>query len=75
LRSLESLPLGVQFQNHGHVGLRSLESLTPGVRFENQGSVYLRSLVGGWFDKWEGNIKGIESKRLLNLMISKGVFV
>ena len=75
LRSLESLPLGVQFQNRGVVGLRSLKSLPPGVRFENQGSVYLNFLMGGWFDEWEGNIKGIDPKRLLHLMIDKGVFL
>jgi hypothetical protein len=42
--------------------------------FTNSGDVYLRSLIGGGFDDWEGNIEGIDSKRLLNLMISKGIF-
>ena len=75
LDSLKSLPPGVQFKNNGDVGLSSLESLPPGFRFENQWDVDLNSLMGGWFYEWNGNIKGIESKRLLNLMISKGVFV
>jgi hypothetical protein len=50
------------------------------VEFNNGGSVYLRSLIGGstlvdgWFNKWESNIEGIDSKRLLNFMISKGLF-
>ena len=75
LVSLRSLPPVVSFQNQGYVGLSSLESLPPGVRFENQGYVYLRSLVGGWFEDWEGNIEGVNHKRLLNLMIDKGVFL
>ena len=73
LRSLTSLPPGVEFKNRGFVDLESLTSLPPGVEFNNGGDVYL-NLIGGWFGKWEGNIKGISSKRLLNLMISKGVF-
>jgi len=51
------------------------------VEFKNGGGVSLVSLIGGRFFDWEGNIKGIKSvrhslysKRLLNLMISKGVF-
>jgi hypothetical protein len=47
--------------------------------FSNEGDVKLDSLIGGsipygWFSKWKGNIEGIDSKRLLNSMISKGVF-
>jgi hypothetical protein len=34
----------------------------------------LDSLIGGWSHNWEGNMRGIKSKRLLKLMISKGVF-
>jgi hypothetical protein len=44
------------------------------VEFENKGDVYLTSLIGGWFYKWKGNIPGIRPSRLLNSMISKGVF-
>jgi len=75
LNSLESLPPGVQFQNQGGVNLSSLESLPPGVRFENQRYVGLDTLVGGWFGDWKGNIEGVDPKRLLNLMIDKGVFL
>jgi hypothetical protein len=76
LSSLESLPPGVRFENQGDdVYLSSLESLPPGVRFQNQGDVWLDTLVGGWFEKWAGNIEGVDPKRLLNLMIDKGVFV
>jgi hypothetical protein len=75
LDSLKSLPPGVRFENQGSVYLSSLESLPPGVRFENQGHVGLGSLVGGWFEKWAGNIEGVDPKRLLNLMIDKKLFV
>jgi len=37
----------------------------------------LGSLIGGSFGRfedWSGNIEGINSTKLLNLMISKGVF-
>jgi hypothetical protein len=48
------------------------------VEFRNGGDVSLDSLIGGWSHNWEGNMRGIErgidSKRLLNSMISKGVF-
>jgi hypothetical protein len=44
------------------------------VVFENGGDVYLGSLIGGWLDDWNGNIEGIDSNRLLNSMINKGVF-
>jgi len=74
LGSLTSLPPSVEFKNEGDVGLGSLTSLPPGLVFKNVGYVYLGSLVGGWFQDWKGNIEGIDSKRLLNSMISKGVF-
>ena len=58
----------------GYVNLGSLKILPPGVVFNNEGYVDLRSIIGSYFDEWKGNIKGIDSKRLLNIMISKGVF-
>ena len=77
LDSLPSLPPGVEFKNVGNVNLDSLTSLPPGVEFKNAGSVNLRSLVGGdgLFHKWKGNIEGIDSNRLLNVMIKQGVFI
>jgi hypothetical protein len=75
LSSLERVPPDVQFQNQGWVSLDSLKSLPPGVRFENQRDVWLSSLVEGWFEEWAGNIGGVDPKRLLNLMIDKGVFL
>jgi hypothetical protein len=78
LNSLETISPGVEFKNEGSVYLDSLKTLPPGVEFKNEGSVYLESLMGNyvvWFKNWEGNIEGIDSKRLLNLMIKRGLFI
>ena len=74
LESLTSLPRGVVFNNRDDIFLPFLTSLPPGVEFRNFGYVKLISLMGGYFDDWKGNIKGIDEKRLLNKMISLGLF-
>ena len=74
LNSLTTLPDDEKFENGGNVYLYYLTTIPAGVKFENKGDVYLGALVGDWFGEWKGNIKGIASKRLLNLMISKGIF-
>jgi hypothetical protein len=71
LDSLTSIPPGVEFNNGGSVNLRSISSISPGVEFTNKYNVYLGTLS---FGKWEGNIEGINYKRLLNKMISLGLF-
>ena len=78
LRSLTSLPpgveFGVEFNNEGGVFLRSLTSLPPDVEFNNGGNVWLRDIIGGFFNKWKGNIEGVGPNKLLNKMISLGIF-
>jgi hypothetical protein len=74
LESLTSLPTGISFENEGNVYLRDLTSISPMFTFGNKRDVHLGSLTGGWFSEWNGNIKGIESKWLLNKMIKDGVF-
>ena len=76
LESLTNIPTGVGFKNDGDVNLESLTSISPGVVFKNRGSVDLNSLLGGngYFRRWKGNIKGIGQNRLLNAMISLGLF-
>jgi hypothetical protein len=64
----------VVFENRINVYLHGVTSLSPWVVFRNGGGVHLRSLIGGELIDWEGNIEGIDSKRLLNKMISLGVF-
>ena len=61
----------------GNVHLSSLTSLPPDVEFRNGGGVSFESLIdvyGGYFRQWKGNIDGVEPKRLLNKMISIGLF-
>ena len=74
LDSLKTIPPGVEFKNEMRVYLQSLKTLPPGVEFNNVGSVYLRSLIGNWFNDWDSNINGIDSKTLLNGMIKRGIF-
>jgi hypothetical protein len=75
LVSLDSLHTDVVFRNGGSVYLYSLTSLPSGLEFKNVGVVGLRDLIGGNFNNWEGNIEGIDNKRLLNSMISKGMLI
>ena len=75
LGALTSLPPGVEFRNGWYIYLNRLTSLPPGMEFKNGGDVLLRDLIGGYFKDWEGNIKGIKSKRLLNKMIKDGMFI
>jgi hypothetical protein len=75
LNYIENIPSGVEFNNGEFVALSSLETLPPGVVFNNSGGIYLRSIFGTYVDYWDGNIKNVNSKSLLNLMISKGLFV
>ena len=74
LSSLTSLPPDVEFKNGDYVFLNSLTSISPGVEFRNGKDVSFKSLIGGYFEEWKGNIDGVEPKRLLNKMISIGLF-
>ena len=71
---LSSLSPDVVFNNEGNVWLDSLASIPPSVEFKNRGHVNLESLIGDWFYSWKGNIEGIKPNRLLNAMISLGLF-
>jgi hypothetical protein len=74
LSSLISLPSDIVFSNRGYVWFSSIESLSRSVEFRNDGHVNLEPLIRGMIDDWKGNIEGIYSTRLLNLMIKQGVF-
>lgn len=71
---IDNIPSGVDFRNGGDVRFSSVTSIEKDVRFNNHGKVYLESIFGSWAHYWKGNIEGIESKRLLNKMISMGLF-
>jgi hypothetical protein len=73
LEPLTSLPPGIKFQNKGNTYLDSVTSISPGVEMDSY-SIRMESLIGGYFDDWEGNIEGIGEERLLNRMISLGIF-
>ena len=75
LRSLKTIPSGVEFSNSENVNLSALKTLPPGVEFMNGGSVYFGGILGGWLEEWEGNIEGVDGKRILNLMTNKGLFL
>jgi hypothetical protein len=75
LDSITSIPYGVEFNNGGIVSLDAIVSISPVVKFNNTGVISLRSLTGNdLFREWQGNIEGIHSTRLANLMISKKIF-
>ena len=76
LDGLETISSGVVFNNRKFIYLPSVKSISSGIEFNSYGDIYLKSLIGGegWFYRWEGNIKGIDPKRLLNKMIEDGTF-
>ena len=57
-----------------YIWLSNCVSIPSGVVFSNSGIVHLKTLIGKSFHKWDGHIEGIDSKRLLNKMISEGLF-
>lgn len=77
----------VIFRNKGKYGagarvwLPHANKIYPGVEFHNEDSCILNVLEQEKrantipFSNWEGNIEGVDSNRLLNLMISKGIFL
>jgi hypothetical protein len=87
LRSIKVMPSGVVFNNGGDAILYHVGELLPGVIFNNGGNVTLgmpKIHPGVTFNNsgdvndssdWKGNIEGIDSKMLLNLMIKQGVFI
>lgn len=74
LSSLEKMPDSVEFRNTGDLQLDSISTseIHTGCVFNNTGSINFSN--GYWDHKWIGNIEGINDKRLMNLMIKRGVF-
>ena len=73
---LKTIPSGVGFNNKGDVYLNSIKTIPTDVRFNNRDRVYMELIIGNgdYFHNWKGNIEGINSKRLLNGMIKRGIF-
>jgi hypothetical protein len=74
LESIRRLEPGVEFANGKNIWLDSLRSLDPGVQFENGGKVFFKALIGQWSNEWKGNIKGVSTKDLINLMVKSSLF-
>jgi hypothetical protein len=76
--SVINLPSGVEFKDSRHVFLDFLKNIPSNTGFNNLGNkhsdVHMQSLFGGWFSEWEGNIQKIGHNRLLNKMVSLGLF-
>ena len=75
LNYIDNVPSGAEFNNKGHVFLSSVNVIEKDVYFNNDGGVYLKSIFNGWSDYCDFKIDGIDSKRLLNLMIKQGLFI
>lgn len=70
LDSLKELNSNVKFNNGGYVNLKSLEKISQDFEFNNNGNVYFRNFNT---KTWGYSIDGINSRRLLNFVISKGL--
>lgn len=71
LYELKGILSGVIFNNKGDIILDSVKNISPDVKFNNSGDIRLNER---WFYEWEGHIEGIGYKRLLNKMVSLGLF-
>jgi hypothetical protein len=72
LTELTAIPPNVVFNNRRYIDLRNCLKIDSSVIFNNDGSIFTDKLIT---DKWEGNIEGIGSTRLLNMMIKQGIFI
>jgi hypothetical protein len=70
--SIKELPGNIEFVNSGPVRLDNTIGIDPTVVFNNNGYVSIKKLNTR---TWNGNIKGINGRRLLNLMIKKELFI
>jgi hypothetical protein len=74
---IKNLPKDIIFNNQGGVYLDSLENLTEDTKFENSGYIVALDRLGlilGLNYKFPLRIDGILDRRLLNKMISLGLF-
>jgi hypothetical protein len=74
LTRLKRLSPGITFNNTGAIQFESLESISPDFVFEGPEYFYLGPFIEEFLHYWDGNIEGVHTKRLLNKMISLGLF-
>jgi hypothetical protein len=74
LNSLGKIPEDVEFKNTGNLSLEDIPTseIPPGFIFGNGGSIDFSNRH--WNHEWSGNIEGINDKRLLYLMIKRGIY-
>jgi len=72
LASVISISPDSIFNNGWAIDLGPLKKIPPSVVFNNKGWVNLDWFGSSW--EWRGNIEGVDAKRLLNKMISLGLF-
>jgi hypothetical protein len=70
LDSLKELNPNVKFNNGGYVAVNSLEKISQDFEFNNGGNVYFSNFNT---KTWDYSIDGINSRRLLNFIIKKGI--
>ena len=75
--NLEEIEYPLIFQNRGTIQFHRLEKINPGVVFNNKGDVYIKN-IGAIERKarpvgYKKLLEGISDKRLLNLMIKRGL--
>jgi stress response protein SCP2 len=75
LDSLENISGEVVFNNNEDVVLRSIKKIPSDLEFNNGGQVYLNALGIRTTGTFPFKMEGIENKRILNLMINKGIFI
>lgn len=72
LNKIKELVPGVEFKNRAGVFIPLLESISPSVEFKNSGPIVFKKLgINTW--GWSLRINNIDDKRLLNLMIKRGI--
>jgi hypothetical protein len=74
LTRLKRLSPGITFNNTGAIQFESLESISPDFVFGGPEYFYLGPFIEEFLHYWDGNIEGVHPKRLLNKMISLGLF-
>jgi hypothetical protein len=69
---LESVPANVKFNNGGSIFMHNVKSVDPSSPFLNKSRVFLYEISTMIFPP---KIKGIRNKRILNLMVKRGLFL
>ncbi len=88
IADLQEIPEGVHFNNGSNIvlGIQPMGvKIHPSIVFNNgksnimlgykRGGSYMFNTSGDWGESWKGSIDDINTKRLFNLMVKRGVFL